>query len=58
MSDDLNKRRPQDASKINVNESWELKYWSDKFGVTPLQLKAAVKAAGTSAAAVKKHLGK
>jgi len=41
-----------------VNESWELKYWSDKFGVTPLQLKAAVKAAGTSAAAVKKHLGK
>lgn len=58
MSDDLSKKRPQDATKVNVNESWELNYWSEKFGVTKDQLKNAVKAVGTSAAAVKKHLGK
>ena len=58
MSDDLNKKRPQDASKINVHETWELNYWSSKFGVTNEQLKNAVKTGGTSAAAVKSHLGK
>ncbi|ROH99527.1 DUF3606 domain-containing protein [Chryseobacterium daecheongense] len=58
MSDDLSKRRPQDASKVNVNETWELEYWSKKFGVTKERLKEAVKAVGTSAAEVQKYLGK
>ncbi|MDV3936904.1 DUF3606 domain-containing protein [Elizabethkingia anophelis] len=58
MSDDLSKRRPQDATKVNVNETWELEYWSNKFGVTKEKLKEAVKAVGTSAAAVQKYLGK
>ncbi len=58
MSDDLSKKRPQDATKVNVNESWELEYWSKKFGVTKEQLKNAVKAVGVSAAAVQKYLGK
>lgn len=58
MSDDLSKRRPQDATKVNVNESWELDYWSKEFGVTKERLKEAVKAVGTSVAAVKKYLGK
>lgn len=57
MSDDLNKR-PLDATRVNVNESWELDHWSKKFGVTKEKLKEAVKAVGTSAAAVKKYLGK
>lgn len=57
MSDNLGKRRPQDATKVNVNESWELNYWSEKFGVTKERLKEAVKAVGTSADAVKKYLG-
>lgn len=58
MSDDLSKRRPQDATKVNVNESWELDYWSKKFDVTKERLKEAVKAVGTSASAVQKYLGK
>lgn len=58
MSDDLSKRRPQDATKVNVNETWELEYWSNKFGVTKERLKEAVKAVGTSAAVVQKYLGK
>jgi len=58
MSDDLSKRRPQDATKINVNEAWELDYWSKELGVTKDRLKKAVEAAGTSVFAVKKYLGK
>ncbi len=58
MADNLNERGPQDRSRVNVNEQWELQYWSRKFGVSEEQLKDAVKAAGTSADAVGKHLGK
>jgi len=58
MPDDLSKRRPQDASKVNVNEAWEVKWWCSQFNCAEAQLKAAVKAVGVSAAAVKKHLGK
>lgn len=58
MSDDLHKKRPQDASKVNVHETWEVTYWCNKWGVTKAQLEAAVKAVGTSATAVAKHLGK
>jgi hypothetical protein len=58
MPDDLTKRGPQDASKINVHEAWELEYWCKELGVSPEQLKDAVKAVGTAVTAVKKHLGK
>ena len=58
MPDDLGKRQPQDPNFINVNEAWELDYWSRKFGVTAQQLKDAVKAVGTSVEKVKKYLGK
>ena len=58
MSDDLNKRRPQDSSRINILESWELTWWSNHFGVTKEKLIAAVNAVGNSSTAVKLHLGK
>lgn len=58
MSDNLQKKRPQDASKVNVHEAWEVAYWCKEFGVTESKLKEAVKAVGVSAAAVKKYLGK
>ncbi|MFJ3465832.1 DUF3606 domain-containing protein [Achromobacter spanius] len=56
MSDDLSKRGPQDRSRINVNESHELRYWTQEFGVTEDQLRAAVKAVGVSATAVRAAL--
>jgi hypothetical protein len=58
MSDDLQKKRPQDASRVNVHETWEVEYWCKKFGCTKAQLIAAVNAVGTSAIAVEKHLKK
>ena len=52
MSDDKSKTGGQDRARINVNEDYELRDWSKKFGVTPDELRAAVKVAGTSADAV------
>ena len=58
MADDLKKKFPQDASKINIHEPWEVDYWCRALGVTKDQLVAAVKAVGVSATAVRQHLGK
>jgi len=58
MSDDLTKKAPQDASKVNVNEPYEVNYWCDKFDCTKAELKAAVKAVGIDADAVEKQLKK
>jgi len=56
MSDDKSKTGGQDRARINVNEDYELRDWSKKFGVTPDELKKAVNAVGTSADAVEAHL--
>lgn len=58
MSDNLNIKGPADQSKINIHETWELGYWSEKFGVSKETLIQAVNAVGVSAAAVKTYLGK
>lgn len=58
MADDLTNRGPQDRSRINLSESWEVQYWTKKFGVTEQQLRDAVKAVGSSVDAVQKKLGK
>ena len=58
MADDKTKRAPQDDSRINLNEDYEVRYWTQKFGVTKEQLAAAVKAAGVSAQAVGAYLNK
>lgn len=50
--DDKNKKGPEDSSRINVNEDYELQYWSEKFGVSREELKKAVATAGVSAKAV------
>ncbi|MCW3123833.1 MAG: hypothetical protein JWQ38_3325 [Flavipsychrobacter sp.] len=57
MSDDKTKRGPQDRSRINLNEDYEVEYWSSKFGITPDELRKIVAKAGPSASAVAAALG-
>ncbi|WP_315136293.1 DUF3606 domain-containing protein [Achromobacter marplatensis] len=45
-------------ARINLNEAHEVRYWTQRFGVSEAQLREAVKAVGVSADAVKKHQGK
>jgi hypothetical protein len=56
MSDDKTKSGGQDRSRISLSEDYEVRDWSKKFGVTPAELKAAVKAVGNDARAVEAHL--
>lgn len=55
MSDDLSKKRPQDASKISLTEDWEVRYWCKEFGCTANELKLAVIKVGHSAKAVRSY---
>lgn len=57
MSDNLKIKRPLDAKKINVNEPWELDYWTKTLNVSADRLRQAVRAAGPMVDDVKRHLG-
>ena len=56
MSDDLTRTKPEDPNKINKNQDWELKYWSEKFGVTVTRLKQAIAKVGVMVKDVEKEL--
>jgi len=56
--DDKQKTGNPDRARINVNEGYELDYWSKKFGVSKDKLKAAVETVGTAASAVEDYLKK
>ncbi|HET6941452.1 MAG TPA: DUF3606 domain-containing protein [Sphingomicrobium sp.] len=56
MADNLKKRGPADAKRINVHEFWERRYWTKKLGCNEPELRAAVKAVGVMAADVKKRI--
>lgn len=58
MADDKTNAGAADRARINVNEDYELRDWSQRLGVTPETLREAVKAVGTSADAVREHLKK
>lgn len=58
MADDKTDRGPQDRSRINMSEDYEVRYWTRKFGVSKEDLEKAVAKVGSSAAAVARELGK
>ncbi|MBS0240303.1 MAG: DUF3606 domain-containing protein [Proteobacteria bacterium] len=56
MADDRSKKGPQDRSRINLSERYEVDYWTKEFGISEGKLEAAVKAVGSSAEAVREYL--
>ena len=56
MADDKMLRSPQDRSRIALGEDYEVRYWTEKFGVSRERLEEAVKAVGNSASAVEQYL--
>jgi hypothetical protein len=58
MTDDKINRGQPDRSKINMNEDYEVKYWTRHFGTTREELQKIVDRVGNSAATVAKELGK
>jgi Protein of unknown function (DUF3606) len=47
-----------DGRRINVSQEHECRYWAEKFGVSPGELKAAVSKAGPMVEDVARALGK
>ena len=56
LSYDKTKRGSPDASRLDIHEDNGLAYWSNKFGVTSDELRAAVRRAGTYVKAVEAEL--
>ncbi|MGQ3055451.1 MAG: DUF3606 domain-containing protein [Roseateles sp.] len=56
MPDDKSQSGGQDRKRISLEQDYEVRDWSKKFGVTPDELRAAVKAVGNDAVAVEAHL--
>lgn len=58
MADDKTKSGGQDRERINVNQDYELRDWSESLGTTPEKLKEAVQAVGDRADKVREYLKK
>lgn len=57
MSDDRSNRGAQDRNRINLSEDYEVQYWTKALDVSRERLEQAVAAVGSSADAVRAHLG-
>ncbi|PMD83727.1 DUF3606 domain-containing protein [Siphonobacter sp. BAB-5405] len=56
MPDNLSNRGPRDRSRINLNEEWEVRYWTSELGCTAARLRQAVNAVGVMVADVRRYL--
>jgi hypothetical protein len=56
MADDKTKVGKSDRDRINVDEDYELRDWSKKFGISPERLKEVVAKVGPMVSDVKKQL--
>ena len=58
MADDKKQTGSPDRDRINLNEDYEVHYWTKALGVSADELRAAVNAVGSTSEAVRRHLGK
>ncbi len=58
MADDKSKTGSPDRDRINLNEDYEVQYWTKALQITPEKLRSVVEAVGNSADAVREHLGR
>lgn len=56
MPDNLKRRVPEDPTKININQKWEIEYWCDRFHCSERMLREAVRAVGPMVKDVKEWL--
>jgi hypothetical protein len=56
VTDGLTKRDQPDRSKINMDEDYEVHYWTKHLKISKEELQKAIDKVGNSAAAVRKEL--
>ncbi len=58
MNNILKETGTQDIGKVNLNEIWEITYWTKKFKRSEEELRNAIQVVGNSAAAIEKYFNK
>lgn len=58
VADDPNIRGPRDRARINLDQDYEVRYWTQALGVSEEELNRLVAKHGNSADAVRKALSK
>jgi len=56
MADNLKDRGNPDRNFINMNEEWEVAYWTKELGCSETDIMEAIKVVGNSADKVRAHL--
>ncbi|MBD2057879.1 DUF3606 domain-containing protein [Oculatella sp. FACHB-28] len=56
MPDNLRRRGPEDPNKINVNQAYEIAYWTQTLGVSETVLRSAVRNVGPMVVDVRQWL--
>ena len=56
MTDNTADRGPQDRSRISLSQDFEVRYWSQRFGIDEDALRAAVEDVGPSVQDVEQYL--
>ena len=49
-------RQPDDLSRVNLGEDWEIEWWTAHFETTPDELRAVHQRVGPSAAEIRREL--
>ncbi len=58
MADDIKQTGKPDDARINPDQEHEVRYWSEKLGVSREELRKAVHAAGPMVKDLQRHLGR
>ena len=58
MADNLSERGAGDRARINIEQPYEVRYWSQKLGVTEEELRRVVEQVGPMAHRVEERLGR
>ena len=56
MTDNTADRGPQDRSRISLSQDYEVRYWSERFGIDEAELRIAVKDVGPAVSDVEQYL--
>ena len=56
MTDNTADRGPEDRSRISLSQDYEVRYWSQRFGIDEQALRAAVEDVGPSVQDVEQYL--
>ena len=56
MTDNTADRGPEDRSRISLGQDYEVRYWSQRFGINEEELRTAVEEVGPAVSDVEQYL--